>query len=131
MSAWTNGFFHKATLTKIGLIEEDAEKYMAKSDKMVQNKKKVVILIQICAVSSTLWNTCPIGNLYISKGNSFFFFFFFEIPNWNLYFLSIIFKKNHRFNSLNVTTVVIMIYFIILIRNFNRSIINETLIYYI
>ena len=45
MLGWTNGFFHKATLTKIGLVEEDAEKFMAKFDKMVQNKKKVVILI--------------------------------------------------------------------------------------
>ena len=45
MLGWTNGLFHKETLIKIGMNGGDAEKYMEKFDKIVQNKKKVNDLI--------------------------------------------------------------------------------------
>ena len=45
MLGWTNGFFHKETLVKIGMSKGEAEKYMQKFDKIIQNKKKVNSLI--------------------------------------------------------------------------------------
>ena len=45
MLGWTNGLFHKRTLVKIGMTQEEAEKFMEKFDKIIQNKEKVKILI--------------------------------------------------------------------------------------
>ena len=45
MLGWTNGLFHKETLVKIGISRREAGNYMEKFDKIVQNKKKVNILI--------------------------------------------------------------------------------------
>lgn len=45
MLGWTNGLFHKRTLVKIGMTQGEAEKFMEKFDKIIQNKEKVKILI--------------------------------------------------------------------------------------
>ena len=45
MLGWTNGLFHKRTLVKIGMTQGEAEKFIEKFDKIIQNKEKVKILI--------------------------------------------------------------------------------------
>ena len=45
MLGWTNGLFQKGTLMKNGMSNREAEKYMAKFDQIVLNKKKVNRLI--------------------------------------------------------------------------------------
>lgn len=45
MLGWTNGLFHKRTLVKIGMTQGEAEKFMEKFDKIIQNKEKVKSLI--------------------------------------------------------------------------------------
>ena len=51
MLGWTNGLFHKRTLVKIGMTEGEAEKYMEKFGKIIQNKEKVNSLIWLYVMS--------------------------------------------------------------------------------
>ena len=45
MLGWTNGFFQKGTLMKNGMRKREAEGYMEKFDRIIQNKKKVNSLV--------------------------------------------------------------------------------------
>ena len=51
MLGWTNGLFQKRALVKIGMCEGEAEKYMEKFGKIIQNKKKVYSLIWLYVMS--------------------------------------------------------------------------------
>ena len=78
MLGWTNGLFQKGTLMKNGMSNGEAEKYMAKFDQIIQNKKKVNRLIWLYV------NRCNWKALYLKTEWFVFRNFLFETPNFLL-----------------------------------------------